>query len=394
GAIELRIEAREGSVLRARAIDGGPVGSRKGLNLPDSTLPFLISPKDARDIAFAVAEDADYLAASYVGEAAHVEAIRALVEKSGGRIPILAKIERATACEHLDEICAAADAVMVARGDLGVEVPLATVPVWQKEILAAARRAGKPGIVATQMLESMIGEPRPTRAEATDVANAVFDGADALMLSGETTIGRYPLEAVRTMDRIILEAEAYDRKRRPARESFRPLGPALAAPDAQAPDLPDARRAYDLDPAAGAGGNDPSLEVPDLVSAAAVFAAGELGVARLVAWSQSGFTARLAARYRPRVPIVAITPDERVARRLQLVWGVRPLLAGGTVEHLDGLLQLVDRELETAGLAAPGDRIIVLMGHPIREKPLTNLMRVHRVRSAADWQASRPEGEP
>jgi pyruvate kinase len=381
GLIELTIESREGSVLTARVVNGGPIRSRKGLNLPDSALPFVISPKDASDIAFAVAEGADFLAASFVGEAAHVESIRALALEAGGAIPIIAKLERAAALKHLDEISAAADGVMVARGDLGVEVALATVPVWQKEIIAAARRAGKPVIVATQMLESMIEQPRPTRAEATDVANAVFDGTDALMLSGETTIGRYPVEVVRTMAGIILEAEAYDRRRRPPRTAFRPLGAELV------------RRRTPLDPIATAPECDPSLDVPDLVSAAAVFAADELGVRRIVAFSQSGFTARLAARYRPEAPIVAFTPDPRVARQLQLVWGVRPLLADGDVEHLDGMMQLVDRKLQLAGLAEPGDRIIVLMGHPIRERPLTNLMRVHRVRSAEEWERLRPEVE-
>ncbi len=379
GLIELAIESREGSILTARVANGGTIRSRKGLNLPDSNLPFQISEKDASDVAFAVAEEADFLAASFVGEAAHVEAIRALAIEAGGAIPIIAKLERAAALKNLDAICAASDGVMVARGDLGVEVALASVPVWQKEIIAAARRAGKPVIVATQMLESMIEQPRPTRAEATDVANAVFDGTDALMLSGETTVGRYPVDVVKTMAGIVLEAEAYERRRRPERASFQPLGPQQV------------RRHTPLDPTATAPECDPSLEVPDLVSAAAVFAADQLGVRRIVAFSQSGFTARLAARYRPEAPIVAFTPDPKVARQLQLVWGVRPLLADGDVEHLDGMMQLVDRKLQLAGLAAPGDRIIVLMGHPIRERPLTNLMRVHRVRSAEDWERLRPE---
>ena len=195
--------------MRVRVVNGGPVKTRKGINLPDTNLPFEISEKDRSDIAFAVPEGADYLAASYVGEAAHVHALREVVTRRGGRIPIIAKLERATALDHLDEITEAADGMMVARGDLGVEVPLHTVPVLQKKIVAAGRRAGKPVIVATQMLESMIEQPRPTRAEATDVANAVFDGADSLMLSGETAAGKYPVEIVRTMAKIIEEAERY-----------------------------------------------------------------------------------------------------------------------------------------------------------------------------------------
>jgi pyruvate kinase len=387
GLIELRVEGKEGARITARVVNPGEVSTRKGINLPDSDLPFTISEKDRADIAFALDQGADFLAASYVGEAAHVEAIRDAARQAGGRVPpppIIAKLERATALEHLGEIVAVADGVMVARGDLGVEVPLYTVPVLQKKIVAAGRKAGKPVIVATQMLESMMEQPRPTRAEATDVANAVFDGADALMLSGETAVGKHAVAAVATMARIILEAEIYGRQQHPAHH--RPLLRPLA--DSQA------RHAFELDIGKGdredRPGVDLSPDVPDVVSAAAVYAAGELGVSRIVAWSQSGFTARLVARYRPDAPIVALTPNAQVARQLQLVWGVRPLVAPGEVEHLDGVIQTVDRQLQGAGLAHPGDRIIVLMGHPIRERPLTNLLRVHRVRSLAEWERTRP----
>jgi pyruvate kinase len=334
GLIELRIESKQGDRVIARVINGGPVKTRKGINLPDSTLPFEVSEKDRSDIAFAVAENADFLAASYVGEGAHVEAVRAVVTAAGGRIPIIAKIERATAIEHLDEIAEAADGLMVARGDLGVEVPLYKVPVLQKKIIAAGQLSGKPVIVATQMLESMIEQPRPTRAEATDVANAVFDGADVLMLSGETAAGKYPVLVVQTMAQIIQEAENY------ARESSE----------------------------------------RHMVSAAAVYAAEQLGVSRIVAFSQRGFTARLVARYRPQSPVMAFTPDERVARQIQLVWGVRPFVAQLQVGSLDDIVQVVERELLAAQLVKPGDCIIILMGHPVRERPLTNLMRVHRIR--------------
>ena len=370
GLIELKVESKEGDRVSARVVNGGPVRTRKGINLPDTSLPFEISEKDRSDIAFAVAEGADYLAASYVGEASHIEALREVVTQAGGRIPIVAKLERATAMEHLDEITEAADGLMVARGDLGVEVPLHTVPVHQKRIVAAGRRAGKPVIVATQMLESMIEQPRPTRAEATDVANAVLDGADALMLSGETAMGKYPVGAVSTMARIILEAEEYAREcATDERPSIHPLGPVHA------------QRTFALDPSASDEGSESTLDVPDLVSAAAVYAADQLEVRRIVAFSQSGFTARLVARYRPDAPVVAFTPDERVARQLQLVWGVRPLLADIEVGTLDEVVQLVQRQLLAARLVEPGERIIILMGHPIRDRPLTNLMRVHRIRA-------------
>ncbi|MFL6200371.1 MAG: pyruvate kinase [Thermoanaerobaculia bacterium] len=374
GLVELRVEANEGERVRARVINGGPVKTRKGINLPDTNLPFDISEKDRSDIAFAVAEGADYLAASYVGEAAHIQALREVVAQAGGqaggRIPIIAKLERATALTHLDEIVETADGVMVARGDLGVEVPLHTVPVHQKRIVAAGRRAGKPVIVATQMLESMIEQPRPTRAEATDVANAVFDGADALMLSGETAAGKYPVAAVQTMAKIIEEAESYDRELATASDALdKPLGHAHA------------RRTFELDPTAAHDGHE-ELDVPDMVSAAAVYAADELNIRRIVAFSQSGFTARLVARYRPTAPIVAFTPDARIARQLQLVWGVRPLVNDTDVGTLDEVVQMVERNLRDARLAAPGERILILMGHPIRDRPLTNLMRVHRIRPA------------
>jgi pyruvate kinase len=366
GLIELTIEKKSGDRVRARVVNGGVVKTRKGINLPDTDLPFEISGKDRADIAFAVAEGADYLAASYVGAAEHVEAVRAAAEAAGRRIPIIAKLERASAIAALDEITAASDALMVARGDLGVEVPLHTVPVHQKRIVAAGRRAGKPVIVATQMLESMIEQPRPTRAEATDVANAVFDGADALMLSGETAAGSYPVPAVETMARIILEAESYVRSTEGTAGAAQPLGEVHA------------RRSFELDPSA-ATTSEPALDVPDVVCAAAVQAAGELRVSSIVAFSQSGFTARLAARYRPASPILAFTPDVRVARQLQLVWGVRPLVASAEVGTLDEVVRVVERQLLEAGLARPGERIIILMGHPIRDRPLTNLMRVHRV---------------
>jgi len=362
------VESKEGNRVRARVINGGPVRTRKGINLPDTALPFEVSEKDRSDIAFAVAEGADYLAASYVGEAAHVEAVRKAAAESGGHLPIIAKIERATAIEHLDEITEAADGLMVARGDLGVEVPLYSVPVLQKRIVAAGRLAGKPVIVATQMLESMIEQPRPTRAEATDVANAVFDGADALMLSGETAAGKYPVQVVETMARIIQAAEDYARENSTER-SLQPLGHAHA------------RRTFALEPTDSAFDGEAALEVPDMVSAAAVYAAEHLAVSRIVAFSQRGFTARLVARYRPRSPIMAFTPDEQVARQIQLVWGVRPFVAELDVGSLDDIVQVVERQLLHARLVRPGERIIILMGHPVRDRPLTNLMRVHRIRN-------------
>jgi pyruvate kinase len=256
---------------------------------------------------------------------------------------------------------------MVARGDLGVEVPLHQVPVWQKKIIGAGRRYGKPVIVATQMLESMTLHPRPTRAESSDVANAVFDGADALMLSGETAAGAYPVEAVRTMAEIIVHAESYEASR-PAPEGRG------AARQPLAPGPPEIRQLSE---------RDVHLEIPEVVSATAVRAAGWLAARRIVAFSQGGFTARMIARYRPRPPITVFTPDPGVARRLQLVWGARPLLME-QVHHHDEVVRVVDRLLLDSGLAAPGDTLVILMGDPIDQRPLTNLMRIHRVRTHSD----------
>jgi len=358
GLVELCVEEREERAVTARVDTGGTVSSRKGLNLPDSRLPFAISEKDDADIRFAVEEDVDYLAASYVGAASHVQAIRRRVREAGSDLPLVAKLERSAAVEDLENIIAASDALMVARGDLGVEVPLHRVPVLQKRIVDAGRRAGRPVIVATQMLESMIEQPRPTRAEATDVANAVFDGADALMLSGETAAGRHPVSAVETMARIIREAESYPAGRRAG------LLDGLEEKQAEGTE-------HLVPPE--------DFEIPDLLATAAVHVAARPQVRWVVAFSQGGFTARLIARHRPESPILVFTTDDRVARKIQLVWGVRPHHMKAEVEHHDEVVEVVERELLDWGLVEPGEVIVILMGDPIREKPLTNLMRLHRI---------------
>ena len=367
GRIELKVVSRRGRRATARVVTGGPVSARKGINLPDSNLPFTISAKDRADLGLAVEMEADYVAASYVGRARDLAALRQALADAGGEIQLVAKLERARAVDHLEEIVIASDAVMVARGDLGVEVPLHRVPVLQKEIVRTGRRHGKPVVVATQMLESMVEQPRPTRAEASDVANAVLDGADAVMLSGETAVGRHPVDAVRVMAHIVREAEAHRR---------------ATAPEAQIATLArrDLRR---LGADTGRRGESCAapLEIADLVAASAVFATGQTRVRQIVAFSQGGFTARAIARYRPRAPIVMFSPDAAVARRIQLVWGVQPHRLDVEAHDHEEVVRLVDRELAAAGLARPGETVIILMGHPIRARPLTNLMRLHRVRS-------------
>ncbi len=390
GLVELEITAKRGRAVSARVLHGGAVSTRKGINLPDSKLPFTISEKDASDIAFAVAEHADYLAASYIGRARDIAAIRAIVAQHGAAIPIVAKLERAAAIAHIDEIVAASDAVMVARGDLGVEVPLHEVPVLQKRIIAAGRRLGKPVIVATQMLESMMVQPRPTRAETSDVANAVFDGADALMLSGETAAGKYPTESVKTMARIIVEAEEYKLKTFLSGEV--PRDPALPAGRFPTPAPRTLAPAEGLDPGGTTGATvaTGAIEIADVIAAAAVHAASKLDGSRIVAFSQGGFTARRLARYRPVVPTFVFTTDAQVARRIQLLWGMRPIHLLRDVQHREDLIEIVERELLDRRLVRPGECVILLMGYPIRQKALTNLLRIHRVRARAEGRARTP----
>jgi pyruvate kinase len=359
GLVEMEVIERRRGRVRAKVRSGSAeISSRKGINLPDSHLPFGISAKDRADIAFAVEAEVDFLAASYVGRPQDVEAIRKAARDAGGDLPVIAKLERGRALDHLDEIVEVSDAVMVARGDLGVEVPLHRVPVLQKRIIDACWRLGKAVIVATQMLESMIERPRPTRAESSDVANAVFDGADALMLSGETAAGRYPVEAVRTMDSIIRQAEAY--RQELGGDSMSAWGTG----------------AFDLEPPVRPG----TLEIPETVSAAAVLSARHLRARAIVSLTQGGYTVRQLARRRPSTPVLALTRHAATARRLQLVWGVYSLLFEKDVRHHDEVVPLVDRALLDAGLVKVGDTIVILMGDPIQGRPPTNLMRIHRVR--------------
>jgi pyruvate kinase len=367
GLVEIEVTAKRAHKVTARVVHGGQVSTRKGINLPDSKIPFAISAKDLADIEFAVAERADYLAASYIGRGRDVDAVRQAARSFGAEIPVIAKLERAAAVAHIDEIVAAADAVMVARGDLGVEVPLHEVPVLQKKIVASGRRHGKPVIVATQMLESMMAQPRPTRAESSDVANAVFDGADALMLSGETAAGRFPVEAVKTMAKIVVEAEEY--KLQLFADGYPP--PAQSLPTGRFPT--PAPRLLETE------GLGPAIEIADVIAAAAVHAASKLADSRIVAFSQGGFTARRLARYRPVVPALVFTTDAAVARRMQLLWGTLPIHLPKEVQHRDDLVEVVERELLVRRLVRPGECIILLMGFPIQERPLTNLLRIHRV---------------
>jgi pyruvate kinase len=369
GLVELKVLSKSADRVLAKVMHGGHVSTRKGINLPDTELPFTISEKDRADIRFAIEEDADYIAVSFVGGPEDLEAIRAVMAENKGLIPLIAKLERAGVMRRLEKTIQVADAVMVARGDLGVELPLHRVPVMQKKIIGIGRQLGKPVIVATQMLESMMTQPRPTRAEASDVANAVFDGADALMLSGETAAGEYPVEVVETMALIIREAESYRKHQVLLGGDDRPTKAAsahLLPGQAERVYLNESRDLY--------------LDIPEVMAASAVYAVDRLEAKQIVAFSQGGFTARMIARYRPGTPITVFTQNVDVARRVALVWGTQPLLMEKEVTTHDEVVEVVDRLLVENDLARPGDTIVILMGDPIRERPLTNLMRAHRVR--------------
>ena len=350
GKIVLRVTAAAGRVVRAEVLRGGDVTGGMGVNLPDveTSLPSL-TQDDLEFLAAALDAGIDACSLSFVRRAQDVTALREHMARHGRTVPIIAKLEKAQAVspEALIPILAAADMVMVARGDLGAETSPELVPVLQKRILLAARAAGVPTITATEMLESMIHELRPTRAEANDVANAVFDGSDAVMLSAETAVGDHPAMAVAACARIIREAE---------------LHPEFRTRWAAAPS-----HAAALDP------------VSDAVAGAATAAVERLAAKAVVCFTQSGRTARLVARHRPATPILALTPRVEVARALALVWGVIPRVVVEQPDDHEEVVRLAEREAVREGLAAQGDLVVVTHGAPVTAQPLTNLMRVHRV---------------
>lgn len=341
GALELRVVEKTRTDVVCEVVTGGVITSRKGVNLPATRLKIsAVTEKDRADIAFAVKEKLDYLAVSFVRRAQDVKDARAALEEHAASIPIISKIEKPEALQALPNIVDLSDAVMVARGDLGVEIPLERVPVVQKEIIRKTRMLGKPVITATQMLRSMVDSPKPTRAETTDIANAIIDGTDAVMLSEETAVGRYPVEAVRTMHRIALEVETAM-----VQDWF---------PRAQEP-----------------------VHRPDLQSAlahAVLQASKHPDVSVIVTPSARGTTPMLISRLRPEAPILMLTGSERVARRFALIWGVTPVRAS-MPEGLDDVFALAGREATRRGMLSPGNLAVVTAGHPIFGKP-TNLIYV------------------
>jgi pyruvate kinase len=342
GLIELVSLDVGNSRVKARVLNGGPLKSHKGLNLPGIQVSApSITEKDAADIRFAVQQEVDYLALSFVRRAEDIESLRKLIPKW---LLVVAKIEKDVALHNIDAIVRATDGVMVARGDLGVELPFEAVPGAQKRIIRLANRYGRPVITATQMLESMIEHPRPTRAEASDVANAIMDGTDAVMLSAETAAGAYPRLAVEAMTRIIKEIETHP----------------------------------PTTPFAGAEQAEGVVTTEGAIAAATVAAVGMLGAPLIAVFTKSGFSARVVASKRPPVPILALTDEARTYRQLALVWGVVPQLVPHCADY-DEMMEQTKELVTQRELASSGDRIIVTAGVPFDMPGTTNLLKVETV---------------
>ena len=347
GKVALRAVGVTATDVLTEVTVAGTVSNNKGINLPGVAVNVpALSEKDEEDLRWALATGVDLVALSFVRSAADITRVHEIMDQEGRRVPVIAKIEKPQAVNALEEIVDAFDAIMVARGDLGVELPLEDVPVVQKRAIELARRWAKPVIVATQVLESMIENPRPTRAEASDCANAVLDGADAVMLSGETSVGKYPVETVATMARIIESTEKHGLERIPAL------------------------------------GSEPRTR-GGAVTWAAVEIAGKLDARYLCTFTESGDSARRLSRLRPVRPVFAFTPTEKVRSQLALAWGITPVLAH-PASHTDEMTAQVDGLLFDAGLVQPDDLVVIAAGSPAGQVGSTNLLRVHRVGDLAD----------
>jgi pyruvate kinase len=345
GRIALRATSVDGPRVTTEVVVGGTVSNNKGVNLPGVAVSVpALTDKDIEDLRFGLRLGVDLVALSFVRNAVDADGVRQIMAEEGVRRPLIAKVEKPQAVEHLREVVDAFDGIMVARGDLGVELPLYEVPLVQKRAVELARRQAKPVIVATQMLESMITNPRPTRAEASDVANAILDGADAVMLSGETSVGDYPFDTVRTMADIISNTEEHGLDR------IAPLG---------------------TKPRTKGGA----------ITRAAAEVGGQLGVKYLCCFSQSGDSAKRMSRLRSRIPLLVFTPSEEARRQLALSWGIEAILVP-MVHHTDDMVRQVDAALIETGLGAEGDEVVIVAGSPPGTPGSTNAMRVHRVGDA------------
>ncbi|WIG93000.1 pyruvate kinase [Myxococcus sp. SDU36] len=349
GLLELKVlETDKQKLIRTQVIHGGTLKNNKGINLPGVAVRAdALTPKDREDLVFGIKAGVDFIALSFVRQPSDIDTARQAMAEVGRSVPIIAKLEKPEAIARLDAILDKTDGVMVARGDLGVEIPPEEVPAVQKDIIRRSNLRGLPVIVATQMLNSMIDNPRPTRAEASDVANAVFDGADAVMLSGETASGKFPIESVQMMERIILAAES---SARTTHSLMRVLETPLGLPD----------------------------HFPDVIARVACEAAKASNASLIAAFTLSGVTARLLSHYRPTVPIVAFSPNQEVRRRLALVWGVVPRVLE-PIQDTEAMVKRVEEELLARGLGRKGDRIVIVFGAPVGQPGKINSLRLHTI---------------
>lgn len=345
GMITLRVEEIRGGEILSRVLQGGILKSNKGLNLPGSAIRLpALGEADRADLKIALEMGAHFVAASFARDCDDILELRRFLEQEHSEAKIIAKIENDSGLENFEQILEVADGIMVARGDLGVEIPAEEVPLLQKKIIRLCNRAGKPVITATQMLESMVNQPRPTRAEASDVANAIFDGTDAVMLSGETAMGAYPIDAVKTMARISSRAE----------------------------------EALQFDKILAGAGPLVEKNVTDAISYAGCSVSEEMGAAAIITPTESGHTARMVSKYRPRAPIIAVTPRYGVAAGLQLTWGVMPVLCP-PAETTDGMFFNAIDAAKKTGLIGEGDLVVITAGVPVGVSGTTNLLRVETV---------------
>ena len=348
GLVRLQVLETSARDIRCRVENDGMMKDNKGVNVPGVRLSMpYISQRDREDILFGIQQDFDYIAASFVRTGADVLELRHLLEENGSSMRIIAKIENQEGVNNLTEILSVSDGIMVARGDMGVEIDFTEIPVIQKDMIAQCNESGKPVITATQMLESMMENPRPTRAEITDVANAIYDGSSAIMLSGETAAGKHPVEAVRTMDAIALRTESdinYDKRMRT--------------------ELWESR-----------------LSIAAATAHAACTTAMDIGADAVITVSQSGTTARLVSRFRPATPVIACLLNERVQRQMALYWGVIPILMPYAA-NTDELIELAVKAAEETGMVSQGDLVVLTAGLPVGISGTTNMIKVHMVGGA------------
>lgn len=348
GLLEFKIIGKNGKDLEAKVIVGGLMKSRKGVNLPNVKISIpALTEKDIEDLAFGLEQDADFIALSFVRTAKEVYDLKKRIEDAGSQAKVISKIEKPEAIDNIDEIIEATDGIMVARGDLGIEIATEEVPVIQKMIINKCRELGKPVITATQMLDSMISNPRPTRAESSDVANAVLDGTDAVMLSGETAAGKYPMEAVNVMDRICRKIEERSPQLYNSLSYVKP--------------------------------GEEEKQIIESIASSCIFIADNVGAKVISTITHSGSTARRVAKFRPKVPIFAFTESQKIRRQLNLVWGVRSVRLAELFDT-DQSVKLMETYLKDNGQVRPGERVVIATGIPTAKRGHTNMLTISTIK--------------